>query len=237
MSEGFPYADIIILALIAGFILLRLRSVLGQKTGHENPDFFRPKPSDPAKPDAIIQLVEKIEKSIKPRNNNDKSAEAPNNDNDLYAKSLEETPLAQDINALKLADPLFNATIFLDGAKMAFEMVFDAFVKGDKQTLSMLLSQDIYNHFVQDIDGREKQENIMETTLLAVTPKEIRSIKLSNNVAQINVCFESEQVTIERGKNGEIVSGDPSDVHHVLDEWTFEREITSKNPNWKIIET
>lgn len=235
MSEGFPYADIIILALIAGFIVLRLRSVLGQKTGNENPNFFSPKPDNNAqtKPEAIIQLVEK---SLKPRT--PAQAEPKNeNENDPYAQKQEGTPIAQDISELKKADNQFNATTFLDGAKMAFEMVFDAFVKADKPTLALLLSQEINAHFVSEIDAREQQETKMETTLLAVIPKDITSIRMNNNLARISVHFESEQVTVERGKNNEIISGNPSDTHHVLDEWVFERDVTSKNPNWRIIET
>lgn len=230
MSENFPYADIIIIALIAGFILLRLRSILGQKTGHENPDFFRPNQQEqPQKPEPIIQLVEK---TLKPRQPQETIPEY-----DPYAQKLEGEPIAKDIAELKNANPAFNATTFLDGAKIAFEMVFDAFIKGDKQTLSMLLAQDIYTHFVNDIDARASQETKKETTLLSVVSQDINSIRLDKNIARVAVRFESEQVTVERGKNGEIVSGNPSDVEHVIDEWVFERDITSKNPNWKIIET
>ena len=225
MSEQFPYADIIILALIAGFILLRLRSYLGQKTDDDRPNFLEqskinlPKDSEP-----IIQLSEKTIKS------------RPRVDLDPYVATLSEGSLLQAINDIKAKDPLFNASTFIEGAKMAFEMVFDAFAKGDKQTLAALLSQDIYNDFVRHIEEREKQEQKQETTLLSVTAKEIFQAKLDKNMAQITVHFESEQVTIERGKTGEII-GDPSDTNHIKDEWVFERDVTSKNPNWKIIET
>ena len=228
MSEAFPYADLVILAMIAGFILLRLRSILGQKD--DRPDiggggFFQVKPTEQGtKPDAIIQIIEKVKSK-------------PKDDNDPYIASLGEGDIATSLAEIKTKDASFNATIFLNGAKMAFEMVFDSFAKGDKNTLQMLLSRDIYNHFVSDIDEREKQEVKTETTLLSVAPKEITLVKLNKNLVQITVKFESEQVTVERGKNGEIVSGDPSDVSHVIDEWVFERDITSKNPNWKIIET
>lgn len=232
MSEAFPYADIVILALIAAFILLRLRSVLGQRNGHENPDFFRPKQNDEAtpskKPDAIIQLVEK---TIKPR------MAQPEQEHDPYLAKLEGTALVQTISEIKAIDPLFNVTTFLDGAKMAFEMIFDAFTKGEKQTLSMLLSEEIYNDFVRSIEEREKSDARLETTLLSVTPQEITKINLDKNIARISVSFESEQVTVERNRNGEIIGGNPSDVEHIIDEWTFERDVTSKNPNWKIIET
>lgn len=227
MSEGFPYADIVILALVAGFILLRLRSILGQKSDNDDkPDFLQSSKISVIKdPDPIVQLSDK---SLKPR---------PLVDLDPYVSTLSDNNILQVIKDIKGKDPLFNTTSFIEGAKMAFEMVFDAFAKGDKQTLSMLLSQEIYNDFLRHIEEREKQENKTETTLLAVKVQEISRANLDRNIARFGVRFESEQVTIERAKNGEIVSGDPSDVQHVDDEWVFERDITSKNPNWKIIET
>ena len=226
MSEEFPYADIILLALISGFILLRLRSVLGQKNGNDTPNFFQPPKTqilDNNEP--VIQLSER---SQKPR---------ARTELDPYAAALESGALSQSISDIKMKDPLFNATTFLEGAKMAFEMVFDAFAKGDKQTLSLLLSPEIYTDFLQDIEQREKTDSNVETTLLAVSVKEILNAKLDKNNAQITVHFESEQITIERAKSGEIVNGVPTDAQHVRDEWVFERDITSKNPNWKIIET
>ncbi len=226
MSEQLPYADIVIMALVAGFILLRLRSILGQKTGNDNPNFFQP-PKEKSEQNAepIIQLGEKSTKSrTRP-------------DLDPYASNLSEGMVLQGINDIKAKDPLFTATSFLEGSKMAFEMVFDAFIKADKQTLALLLSKEIYDDFINNIDEREKRQSHAETTLLSVAPKQITRVSLDRNIARLSVQFESEQVTIERGKTGDIVSGDPSDVQHVIDEWTFERDITSKNPNWKIIET
>ncbi len=226
MSAEFPYGDIIIMALVAGFILLRLRAILGQKRDGDSPNFFQPPATKPK--DEIEPIIQFNEKSIKAR---------PRPDTDPYAATLGEGPLLQALNDIKSKDPLFSATSFMDGAKMAFEMVFDAFVKGDKQTLNMLLSPAIYNDFIHNIEEREKQVNKHETTLLSVVAKEITSAKLDRNMAQLCVRFESEQVTVERAKTGEIVSGDPSDVQHVHDEWVFERDVTSRNPNWKIIET
>jgi predicted lipid-binding transport protein (Tim44 family) len=226
MSEEFPYADIIIMALVAGFILLRLRSILGQKSDGDKPNFFQP---------PVVKIVEVQEPIIQP---NEKSAKARGRmDTDPYASTLPEGEVLQAINDIKAKDPLFTATAFMDGAKMAFEMVFDAFVKGDKPTLAMLLSKDINDDFIRNIDEREKLENKYETTLLSVAAKEIIKAKLDKNIAQITVHFESEQVTLERSKSGDIISGNPSDTEHVRDEWVFERDITAKNPNWNIIET
>lgn len=227
MSEEFPYADIIILALIAGFILLRLRSILGQKMGNDNPDAFKiQKSKTKENSEPIIQLGEKSLKNPRPQA-----------DSDPYIAQLSEGEILQRLNDIKAKDPVFSATSFLEGAKMAFEMVFDGFNKGDKQILSMLLSKELYDEFIRGIEQRQKQENKQETTLISVSAKEIKKVKLDKNDAQITVIFESEQVTLERDKDGEIVSGDPSDIQHIIDEWVFERDLTSKSPNWKIIET
>lgn len=223
MSEAMPYADIIILGLVTAFILLRLRSVLGRRD--DDQDFFRPPPasSQPAEP--IIQLGTH---SLKPR---------VREEADPYSAALGSGNVADGIAAIKAKDPQFSASNFLQGAKMAFEMVFDAFAKGDKQTLSMLLSPEIYGHFTDDLAARDKQEHKTETTLLSVKAREISDATLDKNSARITVRFDSEQVTLVRDANGAIVEGDPSATHHAEDEWVFERDVTSKNPNWKIIET
>ena len=222
--QEMPYADLIILALIAGFILLRLRSVLGSKTD----DFFGKK-QPPAiaqadlKPGSVIQLDVKAK---------------PKEETDTYLMSLgSNSPVAETLRQIKAKDPQFMATGFMQGAKAAFEMVFDAFVKGDRQTLKMLLSDAIFQQFSRELDLRDAKENKSETTLVSVSPKEISHAALDKNTARITVHFESEQVTVVRSPKGDIVEGNPSELHHAEDQWVFERDVTSKNPNWKIIET
>jgi len=126
---------------------------------------------------------------------------------------------------------------FFGRGKTRFEIVFDAFVKADKDTLSMLLSKDLCEHFVASTEERKKAETYTETTLLSVRPVDILSVNLDKNIVRLTVSFESEQVALEKNQKGEIISGNPKDVSHVVDEWVFERDINSKNPNWKIIET
>jgi predicted lipid-binding transport protein (Tim44 family) len=225
MSDAIPYADILILALVAGFILLRLRSVLGTRIGNDDPEFMRPMPkSRPEEP--IIQLGDKPNKfkirEIEP---------------DPYLQNLKEKDVADALAAVKLKDPGFVATTFLTGARMAYEMVFDAFAKDDKQTLKMLLADDIQKHFVSEMEAREQADSRSETTLVAVSAKDITKVTLNGNIAQLTVKFLTEQVTVVRDKDGKIIEGDASRVVHGEDEWVFERDITSKNPNWKIIET
>ncbi len=223
MSDGIPYADLIILALITGFILLRLRSVLGQR---DDDGFFNREQTRSAQPpEPVIQLDEK---SMKP-----KLRIEP----DPYALSLPEGAVLAAINDIKSKDPQFSATGFLNGAKLAYEMVHDAFTRGDKPTLKMLLSDGIYQDFSGEIDKRASEDHRAETTLVSVNAKSMTHVTVEKNMARIGVHFVSEQVILVRDKAGNITEGNASDLHHVENDWTFERDVTSKNPNWKIIET
>ncbi|MCE2926922.1 MAG: Tim44/TimA family putative adaptor protein [Rickettsiales bacterium] len=226
MSEGIPYADIIILALIAGFILLRLRSVLGQNVGHENPDFFKKMqaPDQDAEQEPIIKLAEKMAKTKEP-------------EQDEYLQSLKDESIKTTLADIRAKDPEFNASGFLSGAKMAFEMIFDGFAKGDKAPLKMLLSPELFSQFEKEIDERAVRDTKTETTLVSVVAKEIIRATLSGSTARLTVSFSSEQVSVVRDKDGKITEGNPSDVDQVIDEWTFERDITSRSPNWTIIDT
>ncbi|MDX1974654.1 MAG: Tim44/TimA family putative adaptor protein [Rickettsiales bacterium] len=227
MSDGIPYADIVILALIAGFILLRLRSVLGQNSGDEGGMFKKNSaPTTEQKlAEALLPAPDKINKT--------KAKE----EYDPLAERITDAEIAKTILALKEKDAQFTVTGFMSGAKMAYEMVFDAFAKGDKQTLMMLLSSDTLKHFTDAIDALQAQANRTETTLLSVVANTISSASLQKNMARITVDFTSEQITVVRDSEGNVIEGNVSSSERVDDSWTFERDVTSKNPNWKIIET
>jgi predicted lipid-binding transport protein (Tim44 family) len=224
--DSLPYADIVILALIAGFILLRLRSVLGEKTGHDNPQFFkREEPSQDAEKESVVHIAQK---AAKPR---------PSADADVYMNTLDNATVASALVEIKKLDPQFMATGFLQGAKMAYEMVFDAFAKGDRKTLEMLLDKPLYDTFVREIETREQAAEKNETTLVSVKAKDIVRATLSGSRAQLTVKFDSEQVNLVRDAQGAIISGSASQTEIMDDEWVFERDVSNKNPNWKIIET
>jgi predicted lipid-binding transport protein (Tim44 family) len=226
MNDGIPYADIVILALIAGFILLRLRSVLGSKMGNDHPDYFnRPANVLPEKLEPVVQIDEK---SLKPK---------PQEETDAYMATLSNPAVSEVLNSIKDKDTQFSATHFLEGARGAFEMIFEAFAKGDGETLKFLLSDPIFQEFSKHMAARGTQENKTETTLVSVQAKDITHASIDGTVAHITVKILSEQVTVVRNPKGEIVDGNPSDIHHVDDNWTFERDVTAKNPNWKVIET
>lgn len=226
MSEGLPYADIIIIALIAGFILLRLRSVLGDKTGHDNPQFFMRE----------MNKAQENKEKIVPFSENPIHIK-PKKEEDPYLEKIGDEAIVQALKEIKNKDPFFNTTQFLNGAKAAFEMVFDAFVKSDRETLKMLLSKTIYDDFIAEMEKRDSEENKTETTLVAVLSRDIVGAECVGKVAHVTAKFVSEQVTVVRNPKGEIIDGDASQTEHVENEWVFERDTGSKNPNWKIIET
>jgi predicted lipid-binding transport protein (Tim44 family) len=225
MSDSSSYADIIILALIAVFILLRLRSVLGDKVGHDSPNYFNKiKQAEAPQRETIVKLEDK---PLKVRIKED----------DPYLASLKDKELVATLETMHEKDPQFTATAFLEGAKMAYEMVFDAFAKGDRKTLEVLLSDDILATFSKELEARESEDNKTETTLISVKAKGITQASLNGSVARISVDFASEQIVVVRNSDGDIVEGSASEVEDVEDNWVFERNVTSKNPNWKIIET
>ncbi len=141
----------------------------------------------------------------------------------------------EGVAAIRVADPMFDAASFLEGAKIAFEMVFDAFNKGDKATLKTLLAPAVYDEFASEIEARQNQDSRHETTLVSVESTRIAGAAKDKNQARLTVRFVSEQITVVRSKEGKIIEGDPSQVDRVEDEWLFERDITSRNPNWKIM--
>jgi predicted lipid-binding transport protein (Tim44 family) len=230
MSDGSSYADLVILGLLAVFILLRLRSILGDKVGNDGADYFKKmlppavKQQSQAQEEPIVQLEEK-------------SFKIKFKDEDPYLSSLKDRQVADVLESIKEKDLQFTATSFLHGAKLAYEMVFDAFAKGDRKTLGMLLSETTFAAFSNELDIRESSENKTETTLVSVVPKDIVAASMNGSMARLTVKFDSEHITVVRDAKGGIVEGDPSELHIVDDQWIFERDITSKNPNWKIIET
>lgn len=224
-TEAIPYADIVILALIAGFILLRLRGTLGKRQDGDMTRLVRRE--QVAKPEPIVRLPDSSARA--------KPKKEPEEDSALA--ELQDSALAETIKSIKARDPAFSLTKFQEGAKRAFEMVHEAFAKGEKSVLSMLLSEPLFKEFSAEIDARAQGERRTETTLVAVLSKSLSRASLTGNRAQIGVRFASEQIHLVRDKEGAIVEGSASDVNEVEDEWVFERDVTAKNPNWKIVET
>lgn len=135
---------------------------------------------------------------------------------------------------MRAMDAGFSAEEFLQGARMAFEMVVKAFSAHDRETLQMLLDSTILANFESALKTQETAHQRRETTLVAITESRITAAQLRGRVAELTVAFTSEQIHIVRDEAGKIIAGDPSQVETVEDEWSFTRDMASANPNWLI---
>ncbi|MCI5050016.1 MAG: Tim44/TimA family putative adaptor protein [Rickettsiales bacterium] len=223
MEEQF-IGDIIVFAAIALFVVLRYRSTLGQKKGHD----FSQKPMQRAEvEEKVVQLPSATVANVMQQNQKEKE----------LLEKLENDDITADITAMKELDASFTLDSFLSGARQAYEMIIEAFSNHDKNTLKMLLSKELYKDFEQEIDAQQKDERRNETTLVSIEEMEIVEAELSKSTARITVKVGSEQINVVRDKDNKILEGDASDIQNVQDEWIFERDLKSRNPNWTIIAT
>jgi predicted lipid-binding transport protein (Tim44 family) len=221
MSGGFQFIDIILFALVAGFLILRLRSVLGRRDGHQGPaqDPFRPPPAKEPTEAEVVRLPERGEP-------------ATGAATDHPAGSLQ-----AGVTQIKIADPSFKEDEFLSGAGAAFEMILTAYVAGDSAALKPLLSPEVFANFSRSIEDRAAAGDVLETTLVGVRKATIEEAYMAGRMAHVTVRFVSEQVTVTRNAAGEIVEGDPDRVTTVTDLWTFARDTRSPDPNWTLVAT
>ena len=225
---GEGYLDIILLALVAGFILLRLRSVLGRRTGFEQtrrpPE---PAPAKAAKPaeDNVIPLPE--------RNRAEPVFDAP----------PPTSPTSIGLEQIQKADRSFNPAEFVTGAKAAYEMIVTAFAAGDTATLKSMVSPDVMAGFTQAIEARRKAGQTHETIVNSIRTAAIVDADLKGSVAEVTVKFVSELVNVTRDAKGDVVAGEasapgkPGAVEEVTDIWTFSRDTKSPDPNWTLVDT
>jgi len=222
MSDGFQYGDIIFLGLVALFVGLRLRSMLGRNSGMDPRELWKQASRD-VKP-ANTPVVLPVRKGAA--------------DEDLIPPGAQGNPAVADgLKAIRATDATFSTTEFLSGARLAFEWVVNAFSRGDKDKLRTLLSQERFQSFASEIDARAGSGTIQENTLVSILNADVTEASLQGARAHITVQFTSEQVHVTRDKDKNIVSGDPSNIERVVDVWTFERDTASRDPNWKITAT
>lgn len=221
MGGGFQFIDIILFALVAGFLILRLRSVLGRRDGHQGPaqDPFRPPAAKEPAEAEVVRLPERGEPAA--------GAVADHPPGSLQA----------GLTQIKIADPSFKDDEFLSGAGMAFEMILTAYVAGDSAALKPLLSPEVFANFSRSIEERAAAGEVLETTLVGVRKATIEEAYMAGRMAHVTVRFVSEQVTVTRNAAGEIVEGDPDRVTTVTDLWTFARDTRSPDPNWTLVAT
>ena len=227
MGDGIQFLDIILFAAIAAFLVLRLRSVLGRRSGQDRApkyDPFRKRGAEDAGEDKVIALP-------------DRGPQAEPQGTGKTAEDAESSPLEQGLTQIKLADRSFEPEGFADGAKVAFEMVIAAFASGDTKTLRPLLSNDVYEDFAGAIKARIDKDETLESTLVGISEAEIIEAELQGKTAFVTLKFVSEQIHVTRDAEGEAVDGDPGGVATVTDIWTFARNTRSRDPNWTLVAT
>jgi len=237
MNDSDSIFTIIFLAL-AVVIFLRLRSVLGRRTGNERQPFDPYSRSERPREggDKVISL---------PPRQQGREAEAPAHraeelvDVETRIKTVADpaSALGGQLKTLIASDPSFEPKPFIDGAKMAYEMVVTAFAEGDRRTLRQLLSRDVYDGFVSAISDREERQETIEFKFVGVDKAEITEATVRGGTEQVTVRFVSELISVTRDKENRIVDGDPGKVSEVTDIWTFAREVGARDPNWKLVAT
>jgi predicted lipid-binding transport protein (Tim44 family) len=218
MNEGFQYIDIIVIAMVAAFLVLRLRSVLGRRTGEEKQRFDPT--AGPGAPhsggrDNVIDLP----------------GRGP------AGGDAADGTVAGGLTQIQLADPSFDPNGFVEGAQGAFKMILSAFAEGDKATLKPLLAGEVYQNFVRAIDERDAADETMETELISMKTVGITEARMEGSDALVTVTIKTEQVNIIKDSKGQIVDGDPNTVEQVTDIWTFRRDTNSGDPNWELLAT
>jgi predicted lipid-binding transport protein (Tim44 family) len=229
----FDIYTIIFLAL-AVFIFLRLRSVLGQRTGRERPPYDPYAARDRPRPTG-----------------NDKVVALPSRGPDAAAKQVDEprpadrwkgiappeSAVAKGLDAIVAEDKSYDPKHFLGGARAAYEMIVTAYAEGDRRTLKNLLARDVYDGFDAVIKERETRGETAETRFVSIDSTDIIGAELRGKVAQVTVRFVSQLVSVTRDRTGAVKDGSPDKVTDVTDVWTFARDVTSRDPNWKLVAT
>lgn len=233
MRDVFDIYTIIFLAL-AVFIFLRLRSVLGQRTGRERPPYDPYAAREPVRPapEKVVALPNRTPEAAAP-----KPAEPVEPGERWKGIAETDSPLAAGLDAIAAGDANFDPQHFLTGARAAYEMIVNAFAEGDRRTLKNLLSREVYDGFEAAITGREKRGETVENRFVSIDNAEITAAELRGRTAQLTVRFQSKLVTATRDKNGNVIDGNAEKVTDITDVWTFARDLSSRDPNWKLVAT
>jgi len=218
-SGGFPI-DVILFGMIAAFLVLRLRSILGRRTGYERPPQPYQPPAAAEHPSGPV-----IDGRAEPG-----PAPAPAN----RAVPDPASPIGQTLVRMKAVDRAFDPAAFLDGAEKAFRMIVAAFANGDRVALHTLLSDDTYRAFETAIAAREAIGQTQISEIRGIHNATIEGADLRGSVAAITVRFVSDQISLSRDQAGHVVTGTDA-VTEITDLWTFERDLATRDPSWRLV--
>ncbi|WP_429931395.1 Tim44/TimA family putative adaptor protein [Agrobacterium vitis] len=224
--------DFVTLFFLVAAVLIfwQLRSVLGRRTGNEKP------PKDPfaGRPDATSPAAEDARVVTLPRRD---EADGEERQTAIDAYAPVGTPLNQQLRQVVEVDPSFVPKEFLNGARMAYEMIVTAFAAGDRKSLKDLLSREVYEGFDAAITEREQRGEVMKSTFVGIDKAEITGAEVRGQEVQITVRLVSQLISATYDSQGAVIEGDAESVGDVNDIWTFARDTRSRDPNWKLIAT
>jgi predicted lipid-binding transport protein (Tim44 family) len=230
--------------VLAVVVFLKLRSVLGRRTGHEQTRLERSKAQQEASQrngklsgqDKVVTLPRREREEAEPRPVAETNVRV---DVEERVKGLagENAHIAQGLVDIIRADSTFDPDPFLVGARAAYELIVTAFAEGNRKTLKSLLSREVYEGFANAISERETRGEQIDQSFVGIKSADIVEAELKSGMAQLTIKFVSELISATRDKAGQVISGDPKRIKEVTDIWTFAREVASRDPNWKLIAT
>jgi predicted lipid-binding transport protein (Tim44 family) len=220
--------------VIAVVIFLRLRSVLGRRTGNERPR-YDPYTAPEANGKSVRDNVVTLPRGEPPRMNEEL-------DTATFVKQLKDIAVEGSEVAVKLqtiaqADRSFDPKHFLAGARAAYEMIVTAFAEGDRKSLKQLLSREVFDSFSAAIGEREKNGETVEFKFVGISSSDVIDAEIVGRMANITIKFVSDLITATRDRSGAVVDGDTTQIRDVTDIWTFARELASRDPNWRLVAT
>lgn len=237
MQSGFDMTTLVFI-ILAAFVGWRLWSVLGTKTGSEQPpvDPFAkrdvktgeaqaPSPAGDMRQDNVIRLPGAANDTARPAAERWAGVAEPG------------TALAGGLDSIAAVERDFDARAFLAGAKSAYEMIVLAFARGDRQALKGLLAKEVYDGFEAEIRERESRGEKVETTFASLDTPVITAIDVKDKTAQVTMRFASKLITATKDKAGVTIDGSAEQVVDVVDEWTFSRQLGSRDPAWWLVAT
>jgi len=233
MAEDMAFFDFgtLFFLIAAVVIFFQLRNVLGRRTGNERPPFDPYTAGRTGDKDAAQKSENVVALPRKRPADNDEVYTA------IDAIAKPDTELNKGLRAIRDADPSFDPKSFVDGAKMAYEMIVMAYADGDRKSLKNLLSREVYDGFVAAISDREARSEKIQSSFVGIDKADIVAAELKNSEAHITLRIVSELISATRDKAGEVIDGDPETVAEVKDVWTFARDTRSRDPNWKLVAT
>ncbi len=232
----------LVLLGLAVFVIMKLRSVLGTKAGFERPPEdirremeARKNAGQPATQDNVVPLPTT---NRAPHNQQPMAQQPEMTQADRWAGIAQAgTPLASGLDTVLAADPGFDGRGFAGGAKAAYEMIVQAYTKGDRKTLKDLLAKDVLEGFVTAIADRESRAEVAETTFVSIDKADIVNAEMREKFAHITVSFTSKLISTTRDKAGAVIDGSAEKMADVTDIWTFARDTSTRDPNWKLVAT